>query len=75
MSERMNMRHDIVATLLFLFRSNIELFCSKVLATLKMRYVTCNINLFTHQIALHLFECLIRDRKSELLFSNRKVEP
>lgn len=75
LSERMNMRHNIVATLLFLLCSDIKLFWSKVLAALKMRYVTVKTNLFTHQIALHLFECLIWDRKPELLFSNRKIEP
>lgn len=65
-----------MAPLLLLFCSDIKLLGSKVLVALKMRCVTeASMSSFTHQVAFHLFNCLVWDGKPELLLGDCKIEP
>ena len=76
LAEGVDVRHDVMASLLFLRHGDIELLRVEVL----LRASKFNPRMppgsgATHQVGLHLLDGLVRYREAELLLRDGKVEP
>lgn len=68
------MCHNIVATFLFFFCSDVKLLRGKILSC-EAQKVYQESKGVSYEIRLHLLKSFITDRKPELFFSDGEVEP
>ena len=84
-TECMHMRHDIVSPLLFFLGSDLKLLPVQTLRKIPGAKRECvrspafiregDWKRVTNEVVFHLFDGLIRDRKSKLLLRDGEVEP